>query len=277
MRLGGPILTRYETPEAWVAALQRLGYRAAYAPVGAEASDAALEAYAQAAAEADIVIAEVGAWSNPMSPDAATREAALEHCKRQLGLADRLGARCCVNIAGSCGAVWDGPHPDNLTEATFQRVVATVQEILDAVQPTRTYYALETMPWMYPDSPESYARLIEAVGRERFAVHLDPANLLCSPQRWFGNAELIRGCFRLLGAHIRSCHAKDVALGGQMTTHLDEVAPGEGGLDYATFLQELEGLDADTPLMLEHLQTQEEYGRAAAYVRRVAEEVGVRV
>ncbi|MHB1295515.1 MAG: sugar phosphate isomerase/epimerase family protein [Anaerolineae bacterium] len=267
----------YHTPEAWVAALQRLGYRAAYAPLGPEADEVTIEAYLDAAREADIIIAEVGAWSNPMSPDTATREKALAHCKRQLALADRLSARCCVNIAGSCGDVWDGPHPDNLTEATFARVVATVQEIIDAVQPTRTFYALETMPWMYPDSPESYGRLIEAVGRERFAVHLDPANLVCSPQRWFANAELLRTCFGLLGPRIRSCHAKDVALRGQMTTHLDEVAAGEGGLDYATFLRELDKLGPDTPLMLEHLRTQEEYGRAAAYVRRIADEVGVRV
>jgi hypothetical protein len=30
-------------------------------------------------------------------------------------------------------------------------VVAVVRDIMDAVKPTRAFYTLETMPWMYPD------------------------------------------------------------------------------------------------------------------------------
>ena len=37
------------------------------------------------------MIAEIGAWSNPISPDERTRAAALELCKRRLALADRVG------------------------------------------------------------------------------------------------------------------------------------------------------------------------------------------
>ena len=51
---------------------------------------------------------------------------------------------------------------------------------------------------------------------------------------------------------IKSCHAKDIALSEKLTTHLDEVRPGLGGLDYATFLRELDKLDPDTLLMIEH-------------------------
>lgn len=265
------------TPEEWVAAVRRHGYRAAYCPVGTGADDATVAAYARAAQEADIVIAEVGAWSNPLSPDPAEREAAREKCRASLALADRIGARCCVNIAGSRGKKWDGPHPDNLTGETFDLLVETVRSILDAVEPTRTFYTLETMPWMYPDSPESYLRLVEAIDRERFAVHLDPVNLVCSPRRYFGNAALIRECFALLGPRIQSCHAKDILLSENLTTHLDEVRPGLGGLDYAVFLRELSRLDPDTPLMLEHLPSEEEYARAADHVRSVAAAEGLRL
>jgi hypothetical protein len=31
-----------------------------------------------------------------------------------LALADEIGSLCCVNISGSRGSQWDGPHPDNL-------------------------------------------------------------------------------------------------------------------------------------------------------------------
>ncbi|MDQ1256910.1 MAG: hypothetical protein QG656_1510 [Candidatus Hydrogenedentes bacterium] len=275
MRLGGPVFDAFGDPAQWVETLRRLGYSAAYCPVDNKASDDAVKAFADAAAAANIVIAEVGAWSNPMSPDEKTRTAALEHCKAQLDLADRIGARCCVNIAGSRGAKWDGPSPDDLKEETFGLIVDMVRDIIDSVKPTRSYYTLETMPWMYPDSPDCYLRLFKAIDRERFAVHLDPVNLVCSPQRYYGNAALIRECFALLGPHIKSCHGKDILLQDKLTTHLDEVRPGLGGLDYAVFLRELDALDPDTPLMLEHLSAAEEYTQAAAHVRSVAGANGI--
>jgi sugar phosphate isomerase/epimerase len=259
LRLGGPIFEKYQDPQGWVSLLRKLGYSAAYCPVGPEATDEVVRAYEEEAAKAGIVIAEVGAWSNPISPDDQTRKAALDKCRTHLALADRIGARCCVNIAGSRGPVWDGPDPANFTKQTFDMIVETTRTIIDAVKPMRTYFALETMPWIYPDSPDSYLELLKAIDRPRFAVHLDPVNLVCSPQRYYANGALIRECFAKLGPHIRSCHAKDIILRPQYTTHLDEVRPGTGGLDYATFLKELSKLP----------------DQAAGYIRGVAKQVGL--
>lgn len=270
MRLGGPVFEECATPGDWVAALRRHGYGAAFCPLDSSADDVTVRAYEDAARQADVVIAEVGAWSNPLSPDEPTRRAAIAHCQNQLALAERIGARCCVNITGSRGAQWDGPHPDNLTPQTFDMIVEATREIIDAVRPARTFYTLETMPWMYPDSPDSYLKLIHAIDRPACAAHLDPVNLVCSPQRFFDNAGLIRECFAKLGPFIKSCHAKDIALAPRLTTHLDEVRPGLGGLDYGVFLDEMRRLDADTPLMLEHLTSEEEYTLAAEHIRAVA-------
>jgi sugar phosphate isomerase/epimerase len=275
MRLGGPVFDPHSDPDAWIAALQRLGYRAAACPVKNDADDQAILAYACAAQKAGVIIAEVGAWSNPISPDPQTRTTAIRFCQEQLALADRIGARCCVNIAGSRGERWDGPHPHNLTRDTFDLIVETVRQIVDAVNPTRTFYTLETMPWAYPDSADAYLDLIRAVDRERFAVHLDPVNLISSPQRFYRNDDLIRDCFRKLGPYIQSCHAKDIRLGDALTVHLDEVRPGTGALDYRTYLQELTKLDPDTPLMLEHLPTAEEYALAAEHIRGTAYRLGI--
>lgn len=275
MRLGAPVFDEAGTPETWAAAHGIAGYRAAYCPVDGTAPDDVVNAYAEAAKKFDIVIAETGAWSNTISPDTETRDAAIRKCQNQLALADRIGARCCVNIAGSRGTQWDGPHPDNLTRHTFDLIVQTVREIIDAVKPVRSYYTLETMPWVFPDSPESYSELIRAVDRTRFGVHLDPTNLVCSPQRYARTGDLIRECFERLGPHIRSCHAKDIVLSGKLTVHLDETRPGLGNLDYRVFLRELSKLDPDTPLMIEHLPTRQEYEAAALHIRTVAREIGV--
>ncbi len=274
LRLGGPVFEKYPDPQGWVEAVKRLGYSAAYCPVGVKASDDEVRAYEDAAGKADIIIAEVGAWSNPICADEATRKAALEKCRTHLALADRIGARCCVNIAGSLSEQWDGPSAKNFTQDAFDLIVETTRSIIDAVNPKRTHFALETMPWAYPDSPDSYVRLLEAIDRQGFAVHLDPVNLVCSPQRYYGSGALIRECFEKLGPHIKSCHAKDILLQTKLTTHLDEVRPGLGGLDYAVFLKELSRFP-DTPLMLEHLPNAEEYQKAADHVRGVAKGLGI--
>ena len=258
-----------------MAAVQALGYRAAYCPVDAKADNVLVRAYADAAQQADIIIAEVGAWSNPISPNDQTRRDAIVLCQKQLDLADRIGARCCVNIAGSRGEQWDGPYPDNLTSETFDLIVQTVREIIDAVRPTRTFYTLETMPWAYPDGPDSYLDLLKAIDRPAFAVHLDPANLISSPQRFFNNRAFLHECFSKLGPWIKSCHAKDIALAPRMTTHLDEVRPGLGSLDYSALLHEIRVLDPEIPLMLEHLPDAAEYVLAADYVRSVAAQAGM--
>ena len=269
MRLGGPTFGDTSSPEKWIKALKAEGYSAAFCPVDFHAADDVVQAYAEVARKADIVIAEVGAWSNPLSPDKETRRAAMELCTNQLALADRIGARCCVNISGSRGEPWDGPHPDNLTDETFNMIVESVRRIIDAVKPARTFYTLETMPWMYPDSTESYLKLIKAIDRPRFAVHFDPVNLICSPQRYYTNGAIIWEFVSKLGPHIKSCHAKDILLAPKLTTHLDEVRPGLGNLDYSTLLRAL-GTLGDIPLMLEHLATEEEYREAAKHVRGIA-------
>ena len=153
-------------------------------------------------------------------------------------------------------------------------IVETTRSIIDAVKPTRTFFALETMPWAYPDSPDSYLQLFKAIDRKHFGAHLDPVNLVCSPQRYYGNGVLIRECFEKLGPYIKSCHAKDILLQEKLTTHLDEVRAGTGGLDYAVFLKELSKFPG-VPLMLEHLSKAEDYDKAAAYIRGVAKDAGL--
>jgi len=273
MRLGGKIFKSHNDPDSWIAAVKDMGWTAAYCPVGDQADDATVRTYEQAARDADIVIAEVGAFgNNPVSPDESIRKESLEKCKARLALADRIGARCCVNCSGSRGESWAGHHRDNLTDDTFALIVESCREIIDAVNPTRTVYTLETMPWLYPDSADDYLRLIQAIDRDGFGVHFDPVNIVCSPQVYFDNTAFLRDCFAKLGPYIKSCHAKDIRLEDGLTVHLSECRPGTGHLDYRTFLRELAKLDADMPLMLEHMTEESDYRAGAEHIRAVAVE-----
>jgi hypothetical protein len=61
-----------------------------------------------------------------------------------------------VNIAGARGEKWDGPYADNFSQDIFDLIVETVRGIIDAVKPTRTFYTLEPMPYIFPDSADGY-------------------------------------------------------------------------------------------------------------------------
>lgn len=277
MRFGAPVPADARDLDSWVRELRLRGYTAAFSPVEDTDDEALLKSVVKAASDAGVVIAEVGAWSNPLSPDPVERATALARCRKALWVADRIGASCAVNIAGSRGPKWDGPDPRDLTDETFDMVVEMCRAVIDDVKPARSAWALEPMPWMYPDSPDNYLRLIKAVDRKSFAAHLDPVNMISSPHRYFSNAAFLRECFSKLGPFIRACHGKDISLSGKLTVHLDEVRPGQGGLDYRTYLSELNRLGPDTPLLLEHLPSDAEFTAAASHVRSVAASLGISV
>ncbi|MFP4444048.1 MAG: sugar phosphate isomerase/epimerase family protein [Spirochaetia bacterium] len=185
MRLGADIKFPFTGPKDWAEKLKNWGFDAAVWPFHQPVDPRTEDAFKNAALEADLVIAEVGVWCNPLLPDKELRKEKIDKICGGLALADRVGAGCCVSVAGSRGESWFGWHPQDLSEDTFQLAAETIRIIVDEVQPKHTWYAVETMPWMIPDSPDSYLRLLSAVNRERFAVHLDPVNMISSPRRYF--------------------------------------------------------------------------------------------
>jgi len=272
IRFGAP-LPAPDSPEAWVKTVREQGYNAAYVPLTEKAGDTERREYRQAAEEADILLAETGAWSNLVSPDRQIREAAFRLNVERLRLAEDMGARCCVNVTGSKGEYWCGADPGNYAAETYDEIVEVIRRVIDEVQPVQTYYTVEFMQWAIPDSTDSYLSLIRDVERDRFAVHLDPVNILNSPEKYYKNGDVIRDAFRRMGPYLRSCHAKDITMTQDFLVHISETPIGTGILDYRTYLEEISRYP-DVPLMLEHLPDQAAYRKAAQVLRGRAREWG---
>jgi sugar phosphate isomerase/epimerase len=275
VRLGGPVKGNFTDPPEWIKAVKALGYSAAYCPVQPGAPGELIRAFRTEAKKNDILIAEVGAWNNMMDPNETSRKEAIEKNVKALQLADEIGAACCVNISGARGEIWDGPYPGNYDKETFDIIVETVRKVIDMAKPLNTFYTIEPMPYMIPDSPDSYLELIRAVGRKQFGAHLDVVNMISSPQKYFNNASFIKECFSKLGPHIKSIHAKDILILPKLTVNLEERRPGLGAIDYKVFLHETAKLK-DIPFMLEHLEKMEDYKLAADYVRSEGINAGIR-
>ncbi len=278
LRIGAPVFNGPDDPEELALAHVKLGYRGAYCPPADLKDTARLRAIERSFKKHDVVIAEVGRWVNLLDADPVKHRKNLETVTEGLTLADELGAGCCVDIAGSFNPdSWFGPHPENLTRRHFDAAVENARTIIDSVKPKRAAFCYEMMGWMYPDSPESCLKLIKAVDRKAFKVHLDPCNLINSPARYYQNTALLNECFDKLGKWIVSCHAKDLTWDIEMNVHFREVIPGRGSLDYATFLRRLSKLPQNPPLMLEHLASAQDYEQGVSFVRGAAGREGLAV
>lgn len=276
--LGAPIFLKSDDPVAIAREHARLGYRAAYCPAASVSDSARCKAIEDAFAKEGIVIAEVGAWKNMLAPDAAERKANMDYIIERMALADAVGARCCVTIAGSLNPkVWYGPHPENFSFEFFDATVENVRKVIETVKPKRAKFAIEMMGWCIPSGPEEYLRLVQTINHPAFGVHIDVCNGINSPERYYNNAAFTRSCFRVLGKHVVSVHAKDLQWLPEMQVHFVEVVPGRGDYDYRPLLTEMAKLPQPTPLMLEHLKTADEYAEGVEFIRKVAGEERVRL
>jgi sugar phosphate isomerase/epimerase len=276
IRLGGPIFLNSDDPVALAKEHRRLGYSAAYCPKASIDDMNRVRAIEKAFAAENVVISEVGVWVNMLDPDAAKRRENIAKVTRGLALADAVGARCCVDIAGSYNPkVWYGPDPKNFSREFFEATVANCRHLIDEVKPKRTRFTVEMMGWAWPEGPDQYLELIKAVDRPQFGVHVDVCNAINSPQRYYTSSAVIRDIFNKLGRHIVSCHAKDLDWIPEMNVHFVEVIPGRGSIDYTTYLTAVSQLPVDAPLMLEHLKNAQEYDEARNYILKKGAEAGV--
>ena len=255
---------------------KQFGYSAAYCPDVQLEDKQRIKDIREAFSKEDVLLAEVGAWCNMVDSDQQKRKKNLQYVSERLALADEVGALCCINFIGSVAPDANhAPHPFNLTEEGFELCVETVRKVIDSVKPKKAKFVLEFMQWVLPDSPESCLELIKAIDRPEFGAHIDPVNIILSPRQYFNNGELIKRMFKLLSPWIVSCHAKDIVLRDKLALHFDETIPGTGMLDYRVYLQEIAKLPREVPLLLEHLQTSEDYAMARDNIIAIAKQEGL--
>lgn len=267
MLLGISSSLQHSSPKEWAIKHKTLGLEAINFPLSYENGDTLIGDYVKEAAKNNLEIAEVGIWRNTLDINEAARREAVKYAIGQLELADRIGARCCVNIFGARGPRWDGAYKENFTKETWKLGVKTIQEIIDEVKPKNTYFTIESMPWMFPTGPDEYQRLLEDVGRDRFAVHMDIFNWITTPRRYFFHEEFISECFEKLGRHIKSCHLKDVKMLHGYTLFLKETCAGDGGINIRYLIEKGASYFDDLPFIIEHLNSDEEYLKSATYIK----------
>ena len=279
MRLGGPVFYQGTDPQAFALAHLEKGYRAAYCPGNLTWDQTGeIKAYREALERHDILLAEVGAWCNPLSMNKTEAMRSVDYMIARLRLAEKLGAKTCVNIIGTKYiGNWFGPSGAAYKPYFFKEAVELARKIVDTVKPVHTKLSFEIMPYSFLDSPEEYLRFLEAVDRKEVGIHFDPCNCINSPRRYYDNMAYFQKAFSLLSREgILSIHLKDIRIvPDSLTVAFEEVPIGSGFLRYASLMREIAKLPEDTPGMLEHLPNEAAYDEAAAAVRYFAKNAGM--
>lgn len=270
MRIGISTSLKHDTPKEWADKMEALGCRSVVFPVDHTAPDSLISDYVEEAKKHDLRIAEVGIWKNVFATNEAERNSARQRALAQLRLADEIGADCAVNVAGTWGGpLWDGGYPENFGKDAFDKIVAYIQDLIDTVKPKHTTYSIEAMPWMYPTGPDEYLKMIRQVDRAEFSCHLDVVNMINCPERYFFSGDFLDEVFDKMGGFVKSCHLKDIRLRDELTFQLQEVACGEGTLDIGKYMSLAHRCDPDMPMIIEHLNTDEEYEKSLIYVKEI--------
>ena len=267
MRLGTSSPLGHDTAINWAKNQIKIGCSSVVFPVDSSEQEEKITEYKNAADKAGLMIAEVGIWRNALSLDPNERRKNMDYCVEQLRMADFIGAKCCVNVSGAFGKRWDGAYKENFSKQAREEIIKMVREIIDRADVKNTYFALEPMPWMIPTGPKDYLKLLDEVERDRFAVHMDVINMINSIDRYFNPKELVDECKELLGDRIKSCHIKDIHLCDEYTTMLGECAPGCGEFPIRYYVQKMNEINEDMPMILEHLSTDEEYLKYMGYLK----------
>ena len=269
MKLGIAINFSHNSPTEWAEKHKKAGLTSVVFPCDHTSNINEIDSYVKACKDYDLTIAEVGAWKNLLCNDIAERQKNFDFCKKQLELAEYIGASCCVNISGAKGEIWDGGYKENYSDETYAEIIETVRKLIDSVNPKKTFYTLEPMPWMHPDSPEDYIKMIKDIDRKAFGVHLDIVNMISNPQKYLFNEQFTNAAINLLGKHIKSCHIKDVLLDTRLTVKLQEVPCGEGGFNLKNYIEQIDSLDIDMPIIIEHLENEDDYVKAIKYIKEL--------
>lgn len=213
----------------------------------------------------DMVIAALGGPVNMVHVDPAKRQQAIDRMKVLIAACEHVGTSVIATCTGSRHpeSMWKH-HPDNASDATWQVLCSTLEQVLPIAEAADVTIAFEPEFNNVACNAQKSRRLIDEMRSPNLKVVMDAANI-------FGENDLSRmtevldEAFELLGEHTAVAHGKDLDHGGD-AGHL---AAGTGKLDYDHYVKLLCGLPIDVSVIL-HGLSEDQVPGAAAMLRNYA-------
>jgi sugar phosphate isomerase/epimerase len=220
-------------------------------------SDAEARDITASLADQGIAISALGYYPNPLSPDAAHREAVIHHLKAVIVAAGKMG----VDVVNTfCGGDAQKTLDQNWAEAekVWPAIIAHAKDhgVQIAFENCPMIFSYDEWPGGHniAYAPKIWRRIIET-WRGDVGINFDPSHLV-----W---QMIDQGRFiREFGSHMVHVHAKDLMIdqeglyeSGVMSTGIGwqiPRMPGLGEVDWSVFFSGLYQVGYDGPIIIEH-------------------------
>jgi sugar phosphate isomerase/epimerase len=231
---------------------------------------------AQAFAEADLDVAQLnGRYETLCNPDEVLRAQGVAGLQALVRIGARIGAPSVYARPGSLNPTnqwW--AHPDNHTQATFDRIVDSLKQVMVVAEGEGVLVAIEGHVTSALDSPRRVLELIDAVDSASLRFNFDPVNFVGTIKDGHDPSGVLKRLAEVLGLYVVAAHAKDCRVMDGHVVHISEVTPGTGAMNYPLFLQLAQQLMPDGYFIIEHL-SRDEAEKARDFVVPLAKQLGI--
>ena len=193
----------------------------------------------------------VGDFWHPswIEPDLSDRRRRVEHTKRAITLARKLGAPSITTEPG-------GPLPEGMSrERALQAFVEGLSEVLEHAENENVLLLVEPEPDLLIENRRQFLELAERIHSPAFGLNFDIGHMYCVGEPLAETVECLKG-------YTKHYHVEDIAA-SRVHEHL---VPGEGAIDFAAVLSAIRDGGYDGWLTVElypYLQNPDGAGRAA--------------
>ena len=189
----------------------------------------------------------LGAYFNPVHPDAGVVREGIASFKRHLDWAGQLGADLVGSETGSLmGSPW-GYVPGNHEDETLARVIDIFKDLVSHAETVQRKVAVEGAYAHVAYSPQRIRTMLDAIASEQLVVTVDLFNFLHVGNH-HAHLSILDQCMDLFKDKIAIFHLKDYVLDQGM---LRQVAPGQGMMDYPAIIARIKQETPDASLIFE--------------------------
>jgi len=155
-----------------------------------------------------VALSGLGYYPNPLDPDASNRRVVIDHLKKVITAAPKLG----LNIVNT----FIGRDPSKTVEATWPLLEVVWRDLVSHAQNANVTLAIENCPMLFTTdewpggknlavSPSVWNKLFETFPKAPLGLNFDPSHLV-----WL-HIDYVR-CIRDFGKRIVHVHAKDTRI-----------------------------------------------------------------
>ena len=273
----GLVVSPYKAPEQTIKRVHDLGfptcflsldgYIGTFTQQNADLLGGLLAKYGVRATTVEVVRPEPLVWDflkGPATIGLVPRATRVARSQALMGVSDFAKLLSIPQVQTHCGFI-----PEDPADPLYAETVTAIREVAKHCEGNGQQFLMETGQ----ETPTTMSRMLRDVGQANLGVGLDTANLIL-----YGKANPV-DAVDILGPHVKSVHAKDGRWPTNPNELGEEVAIGQGLVDFKTVLTKLKRAGYKGAISIEREtegpQQVEDVRNEKLYLERILREINI--